>query len=241
MISRFTRPWLPATFILTLCCNLMAERQDRRLMAEALRKGDVAEFQRMTADNIISLQVYDLDQEGKKRYREHAVTTERNKPQVATILQVVRNAKEFSIPHGVPRAPCPPDSVLVVQPVKGDPFEFSYSRDLQEPFAGLYSREMKEALFSISGGEFPITIIHVREGEVHKVFHEFVMAPHRGGTGGAVSAELHLTPMDGLTVWTKITEQGKTLMEGERSMHFGDAKVFPSRDRGSYIVLLHRP
>jgi hypothetical protein len=238
-----TTSWPAGTLAITLCCatSLLAERQDRRLMAETCQKGSVAELQCMTAEDIRSLQVYDLDQEGKKHYREHAVTTERHKPQVAAFLQAFRNAKNFSIPRGVPRDPCPPDSVVVIEPVRGEPFEFSYSRYLHEPFAGMYSRELKEALYSLGGGNFPITIIHFRHGTVQRVFHENVIAPHRGGTAGIFSAELHLTPKNGLTVWVNITENGRTVMEGEVPMHFGDAKVFPSTDQGSYIVLLNKP
>ena len=226
-----------------LWCSLSpAEGEDRKLMEREWRKGRAEELRAMTVGQIRSVQVFGLTAEGKKEYREHAVTTERNSPQVEALLQAAKRARPFSIPRGVPRALCPPNRTLVVEPVNGEPFEFAYSDYLHEPFAGIYSLELKEALYALGGGDFPVTVIHLKDSQVKTVVHAGVIAPHRGGIGGGnLSAELHLTPQAGISLWVKLSDNGKLVMEGESPMHFGDAKVFASGEAGIYIVLLHKP
>ena len=232
-----------ATLIVLLCSasNLRAQRQDKSLMTEPCRPGTAAELLKIEAEDIKSLQIYDFDPFGKKRYREHAVTAERHKSIIVALLKAYADAKPFKISAGVPRDLCPPDRILVVEPIEGEPFQIEFSNDLGEPFAGRYSLELKETLHALGGGRFPLSIICLQAGKVVNVYHENVIAPHRGGIGGVVTAALQLNRKGGLALELNITEAAKTLVEGELPIHFGEAKVFPSKADGVYIVLLHKP
>jgi len=111
-----------------LCCTQSrAEREDRKLMAKEWRKGGLEELQAMTAKDVKSMQVFNLTRQNKKEYREHAVTTARNAPQIEAFLRFLKTSKQCFIPHGVPLCPSPPDRVLVIEPATGAPFEFAYS------------------------------------------------------------------------------------------------------------------
>lgn len=226
-----------------LCCTQSrAEREDRKLMEKEWRKGGLEELQAMTAKDVKSMQVFNLTRQNKKEYREHAVTTARNAPQIEAFLRFLKTSKQYFIPHGVPLCPFPPDRVLVIEPATGAPFEFAYSDYLDEPFAGVHSLELKEALYALGGGNFPISVILLKEGQVNAVSHHAVIAPHRGGFGGGnLAAELRLTPQVGISLWVKIGDDERPVVERDMPMHFGDAKVFASGNEGIYIVLLHKP
>lgn len=56
-----------------------------------------------------------------------------------------------------------------------------------------------------------------------------------------MTVEMHLTPERGLTLYVKLRDGKNILMEAEKPMHYGEAKVFASEGENSYIVLLDRP
>jgi len=221
---------------------------DLDLSSQQWRKGDVTALQKMTPEEIVKIQFMRIDPLGKRHYLERPVTVDRNKAEIEALLALLGRATAFRMRAGVPWDAAPSDRVLVVQPAEGEPFEFEYSACFGDPFAGLQAPDFKQALFALSGGgarfaQFPITILHFDKSEVRKVIRTRAIAPHRGETGGGtVTARLHLTAKKGLTLYLHVHELGgKTLMEDEKPMRFGDAKVFAAKGPGSYIVLLHGP
>ena len=52
---------------------------------------------------------------------------------------------------------------------------------------------------------------------------------------------MHLTPHKGLTLYLKVRDGQRTLMEDEKPIHYGDALVFDSEGPGHYIVTLQNP
>lgn len=235
-----------ATVLLAYLVPTRAGGDDLDLSSQHWRKGNVTAFQKMTPEEIVKIQVLRVDPLGKRHYLERPITVERNKTEIEALLVLLGRATAFRMRAGVPWDPVATDRVFVVQPAEGEPFEFEYSVDFGEPFVGLQAADFKQALFALSGSgsrfaEFPISILHFDKNQVQKVIHTHAIAPHRGGTGGGtVTAKLHLTAKAGLTLYLHVHElSGKTLMEDEKQMRFGDAKVFAAKEPGSYIVLLH--
>jgi hypothetical protein len=202
----------------------------------------------MAPKDVLQLQILGIDPLGKRRALERPVTLERNRAEIEALLAMLGRATVFRMKAGVPWAPGPADRVLVVHPAEGEPFEYEYNVCFTEPFAGFQAGDFKQALFALSGSgsrfaKFPITVLHFDENQVQNVIHTHAIAPHRGETGGGtVAAKLRLTAKEGLTLYLRVHElRGKTLMEDEKQMRFGDAKVFAGKGTGSYIVLLHGP
>jgi len=225
-----------------------AAGEELELSAKNWREGSVEVLRRMKPEDVLRIQVFRIDDLGEKHPLERPLEADEHEQQIDGLLTLLRRSAPFKMKKGVPRDPAPPDRVLVVQPVRGDPFQFAYSADFGEPFAGLAAPDFKEALFAISGGgrrfaTFPLTIIHFEKDEVQRVIHAEAIPPHRGSvSGGTLTVELHLTSEDGLSLYLHLHElQGKTILKDEKPMHFGQAKVFDSEGPGRYIVLLHKP
>ena len=129
------------------------------------------------------------------------------------------------------------DHVLVVQPVRGEPFEILYDDLLNERFGELASRELKEAPFALGGGSSRITIIQLVEGKVQRVIHHCAIPPHEGGADSlTASAEMAVSGREGLRLHVKVHDR-----EGSYGGHLPDAL---RRSQGIPIAgarHLHRP
>ncbi len=220
------------------------------LMDRMWPEGNAAMLQKMTAEDIARMQIFGVTWEGsiderrkeqlsKRYYMEPPFGTE-GKEEVEALLTLCKRAKKFR-PRRM-QGPLIPNRVLVVQPVKGEPFEIMHNSGLHAPFGGLESLELKEALFALGGGRTRITIIDFHESKVQRVIHHSAIAPHTGGVSSqTVRGEMHLTSEQGLTLYLKVRDGANTLMEDEKRMHYGEAKVFAGEGPGSWVVLLHKP
>jgi len=138
-------------------------------------------------------------------------------------------------------APLPPDRVLVVQPVKGEPFEFLYNASLHEPFAGVYSRELKEALYALSEPDIRMSLIELKGTQIHRTLNLSTIPAHRGGIGGQdYFVSLCLAPEQGLLLRLKL-KVDDAVIEGELPAHFGQAVSYPAPAPWQCLVLLHEP
>ena len=223
-----------------------AATEAQRLAAELKEwpQGDVATLRQMAAEDIATIQILRLGPQRQIRNSDVLTTRywagrplgdEETREKLEVLLTLIRRAGEAKKPE--PRTSGiahPPDRVLVVKPVAGEPFEIRYAAGLREPFGGLYSLELKEVLHVLSAGPSSLTIIHFHEDEVKRVIHT-----PAGGRSSTSEAEMRVT-VDGISLYAKVREGGQTLAEDEKLMHYGEAKVYASEGPGSYIVLLHR-
>jgi hypothetical protein len=242
-----------AAIVLAAClAPTRSEGDDQGQSSQRWPQGDVTAFQKMAPEDIVQLQVLRIDPLGKRHDLERPITVDSNRAEIEALLAMLGRATAFRMKAGVPWEPALADRVLVVHPAEDEPFEFEYSADFGEPFAGLRAADFKQALFALSGSgsrfaKFPITILHFDKNQVQKVIRTHAIAPHRGETGGTVTAKLRLTAKEGFTLYLRVHElRGKTLMEDKKQMRFGDAKVFDAKvfdakEPGNYIVLLHGP
>ena len=223
------------------------------LLGREWPEDDGTRLRKMEAGDVVRMQVCRLEwpedvgqrlRPGltRKHYMERPLTHDEDTEEIKALLALVKRAPPAKpIPADMPLTPAIRDRSLVVQPVEGEPFEILYS-DLGGPFGGFHSVELQEALFALAGGKTRITIIHFHEGEVQSVIHHKAIAPHTGGySSQTTSAEMHLTSEKGLTLYLKVRDGKTVLMEDEKPMHYGEAKVFASKGPGTYIVLLQQP
>jgi len=209
-------------------------------------RGDVATLRKMKPEDVVKMQIFrigDLNDLTRNRNVRHHTAPPfgiESKEEVAALLAIIRRAKPAGRPRpGSTYVPAPPDRVLVVQPVKSQPFEFLYSQMFHEPFAGLGSRELKEAFYLLSGGPLRVSVIHLQDGKVREALHKSVGRGMRAGQ--RMTCRLKLTAEHGLSLAVKLREKGETLMEETQPMYYGQARVFASKGPGTYIVLLNRP
>jgi len=227
--------------------------KDRDLKAENWPDGELAALKAMAPADIVKMEIFAIDwpqrmiAPGRKDlYKKVSSTfhfgTER-RDELEVVLALIEQAPKYSLPAGVALEPMPPDRALVVQPVKGEPFEFLYSSALREPFAGVYSRELKEALYALSENTTGFSVIQLDGGKVTRTLNEWTCPPHRGGVASQILAvALHLSPEKGLTMSLKLRdEKGNILLESEQPVHYGEATVFPSPGPGEFVVLLQKP
>jgi len=222
------------------------------------RIGSAPDLQKMEAKDIEKIQIFRLnwpkgvvdprrrEELAQKFYTERPLTRNEDAKTIESLLGILRLARPPKAPdpaiHHRSDKPGSPNRVLVVQPAKGEPFEIPYNSGFHAPFDGLESLELKEALFALEGGRTRFTIIHFDKGEVQQVIHHQAIAPHTGGVySRTVTGEMHLLPKQALTLYVKVRDGRKTLMEDEKPMHYGCAKVYNSSGPGSYIVLLEEP
>lgn len=225
------------------------EAKDRDLKAENWPDGDLAVLNGMTAADIVKMQIFALEQPPniihlafpQKRYLTHHFGTER-RTELEAVLALTKRAPKYSIPAGMALKPLPPDRTLVVQPAKGEPFEFLYNADLDAPFAGVYSRELKEALYASSEITSRLSIIQLDGNKVLRTINTYAIPPHRGGMySQELAVELRLTPENGLTLYLKLRDGDRKLLETEQPVRYGEATIFPSPGLGQIIVLLQKP
>jgi hypothetical protein len=227
------------------------EAENRDLKAQQWPDGDLAVLKAMTAADIVKMQIFAadrtqriVDQRRKELYQKRYLTfhfgTE-HKTEVEAVLGLIKQAPKYKPP--AMELALPPNRVLVVQPVKGEPFEFIYNSNLDAPFAGVYSRELKEALFALSEKTTRLSIIQLDGDKMLSTINTSAIPAHRGGSySQTLRVELHLTPEKNLTLYLKLCdEEGILLMEDEQPAHYGEATVYTSRGPGQYIVLLHEP
>ena len=213
--------------------------------------GSAVDLQKMDAKDIEKIQIFRLDwpkgtidprrkeELAQKQYAKRPLTHEEDTREIEGLLALLRQAEIYRKPK-MCRPHCP-NRVLVVQPVAGKPFEILFSSYFHEPFGEVHSLELKEALYALAGGSTRITVIHFDKGKVQQVIHHSAIAPHTGGVSSqTATAEMHLTPEEGLTLYVKIRDGKDVLMEDKKPMHYGDVKVFKSSGPSSYIVLLHK-
>ena len=225
---------------------------NRDLKAEQWPDGDLAVLKGMAAADIVKMQIFAADWPGgvidlqrkelyQKRYLTHYFGAE-GRTEVEAVLALIKQAPKYE-PPGMLEIGLPPNRVLAVQPVKGEPFEFLYHSDLDAPFAAVYSRELKEALFTLSETTSRLSIIQLDGGKVVKTINTCAIPPHRGGMySQSLSVELHLTPEKGLTLYLKLRDENGNLLVGdEQPVHYGQATLFTPRGPGQYIVLLQEP
>ena len=220
---------------------------DRSLMAD-WPQGDVEKLRDMDAGEIVKIQIFAADwpdhvidpkRPHVKRALEQPFTTEKHRDLVASFLAMLGRAKPWKPARA---AGTRIDRVLVVQPVEGEPFEFLYSAESNAPFAGLGSVELKEALYALSGGPSRVTIIWLEDGKVRGTLTQELIAPQQGGVFSAtLSARLTLMPANGLALSIKLRSGGQVIVDDEQPMSYDQAKVFPSKDKATTIVLLRRP
>ena len=226
------------------------EAENRDLLTEPWADGELAVLRRMTAADIVKMQIFRvewpqgvIDPRRKELYQKRYLTfhfgTER-KNEVAALLALIARAPKYAPVREDP--PLIPDRVLVVQPVKGEPFEFLYNSYLNSPFAGVYSRELKEALFALSVTT-RLSIIHLEGDRVLDTINTTAIPPHCGSSASqTLAVALHLTPEKYLTLHLKLRDKnGDILLEDEQPVHYGEATVFTSPGPGRYIILLHQP
>jgi len=219
------------------------------------RDGSAADLKSMEAKDIKSIQIFRLEwpqriidprrkeEFARKQRATRPLSHDEDTQEMEGLLTLVRQAGTYKKPgKGLSYEPASPDRVLVVEPVEGEPFEILFSSYLHEPFGGVYSLELKEALYALADRSIPISIIHFDKGEVQRVIHESAIAPHTGAGGSQTTkVEMHLTSEKGLTLYVRARDGKDVLMEDEKPLHYGEAKVFKSWGTGSYIVLLHNP
>lgn len=228
---------------------------EKNLMGKWWPDGSVTDLQKLDAKDVEKIQIFNLiwlkrmidiqrkNELAEKKYTTYPLTRVKDIHEIEGLLTLLRKAPRYNpTSNEVHCESPPPDRVLVVQPVHGEPFEILYSSYFHEPFGEVHSLELKEALYALSGGCTGISIIHFENGEVHQTINRSAIAPHRGGSYSQTTAvEMHLTAETGLTLFVRIRNVKSVLMEDEKSLHYGQAKVFASQGPGSYIVLLHKP
>jgi hypothetical protein len=252
---------MPSGFLAALLLCLLtiqgAAGDELDLKSKWWPNGSALDLQKMEAKDIERIQICRLEwsrgavmpnrkeEYAQKKYATRPLTHEEDTQEIEGLLTLIKRAERPKKP-GKGEHDCelyhPPDSVLVVQPVQGQPFEILFSSHLDGPFGEVYSLELKEALYALAGGITRFSIIHFDKGKVQRTIHYSVIAPHQGGSSSqTTSSEMHLASEKGLTLYLKVREGKDALMEDEKPMHYGEAKVFKSSGPGNYIVLLHKP
>jgi hypothetical protein len=160
--------------------------------------------------------------------------------QLKGLLKLVRDAARIS--DGT-KGPSSATHVLVVTPVKGEPFEIFYGSQLEaDSFGGLQSSQLKHALWALGGGEIRVSIIHIVDGKVEQTVNQALPAPHQGGAWSRpLYAEVRLTAEKGLTLYARIGSREAPTMEDDRPARFGQASVYGSSGGGQWVVLLNKP
>ena len=214
--------------------------------------GSAIDLQKMDARDIEKIQIFRLEwprsfisparkeEFAKKRFATSPLTHEEDSEEIEGLLALLKRAEPYKKP-AMGKLDIP-DRVLVVHPVERQPFEILFSQELHVPFGDVHSLELKEALYSLAGGSTRMSIIHFDKEIVQRVINHSTVAAHQGGSSTATTtAEMHLTSEKGLTLYVRVRDAGNVLMEDEKPMHYGEAKVFKSAGQGRYIVLLHKP
>ena len=240
--------------ILLLCLTALsrAGADEADLKSQWWRDGTIADLKSMEAGDIKRIQICRIEwpkrviapskkeEYAEKKYATRPLSHEEDTQEISGLLKLIREAEPFKESGRHERST--PDCVLVVEPVKGKPFEILFSTQLDEPLGEVYSLELKEALYALAGKSTRFSIICFDKGEVQRVIHHWAIAPHTGGVSSQTTdAEMHLTSEKGLTLYVKVRDGEDVLMEDEKPMHYGEAKVFESSGKGSYIVLLQEP
>jgi hypothetical protein len=178
------------------------------------------------------------EKNGAKKARADSPFGIQSRNELATLLLLIKNARKYKERVGLKMDM--PDRVLVVQPRGQAPFEIPYSSGFDEPLDDVYSFALKEALYALSGGANYISVIHLENQAVKRVIQTGTVAPHRGGSyTPTLSAELHLTPERGLTLFLKLTAAGTVVLQKEKNVSYGRATVFSTTGGSTYVVLLN--
>ena len=216
--------------------------------------GSALDLQKREAKDIEKIQIFRLEwpkggfspdtkeRHPKKQYATRPLMHDEDTQEIEGLLTLLKRANKKPAP-GVMYESYVPDLALVVKPVGKQPFQILFSSELRhEPFGEVYSLELKEVLYALVNGS-NFTVIHLDKGEVNRVFHHRTPSPLLDGgfTSRDVKAEMHLSVERGLTLYVRVRDGRKTLMEDEKALHYGEAKVFKSSGPGSYIVLLQKP